>query len=84
VLLQRLFEVVSELELLKPEVQKQVDQINNPYNKPSSSSSNSFSSDLSAPPSAPYARNQSYGNANYDKVGPGWSFYNNLIPWESL
>ncbi|KAH9571586.1 hypothetical protein CY35_02G101500 [Sphagnum magellanicum] len=65
----RLFEVVSELELLKPEVQKQVDQINNPYNKPSSSSSNSFSSDLSAPPSAPYARNQSYGNANYDKSG---------------
>jgi hypothetical protein len=84
VLLQRLFGVVSELELLKPEVQKQVDHINNPYNKPSSSSSNSFSSDLSAPPSAPYARNQSYGNANYDKVGPGWSFYNNLIPWQSL
>jgi hypothetical protein len=65
----RLFEVVSELELLKPEVQKQVDQINNPYSKPSSSSSNFFSSDLSAPPSAPYARNQSYGNANYDKFG---------------
>ncbi|CAK9268576.1 unnamed protein product [Sphagnum jensenii] len=80
----RLLEVVSELELLKPEVQKQVDQINNPYSKSSSSSSNFFSSDLSAPPSAPYARNQFYGNANYDKVGPGWSFYNNLIPWQSF
>jgi hypothetical protein len=77
VLLQRLFEVVAELESLKPDVQKQVDQINNPYSIPSSS-------DLSAPPSAPYARNQSYGNANYDKVGPGWSLYNNLIPWQPL
>ncbi len=65
--LQRLFEVVAELESLKPEVQKQVDQINNPYSRISSSIS--FQpSDLSAP-SHLYARSHSHGNPN-DKVGP--------------
>ncbi|CAM6048771.1 unnamed protein product [Sphagnum compactum] len=44
----RLLEVVAELESLKPEVQKQVDQINNPYSRISSSSS-FLPSDLSAP-----------------------------------
>ncbi len=65
--LQRLFEVVAELESIKPEVQKQVDQINNPYNRISSSSS-FLPSDFSSP-SQLYARSHSYGNPN-DKVGP--------------
>jgi hypothetical protein len=60
-------EVVAELESLKPEVQKQVDQINNPYNRISSSSS-FLPSDFSSP-SQLYAGSHSYGNPN-DKVGP--------------
>ncbi|CAM6009934.1 unnamed protein product, partial [Sphagnum balticum] len=55
-------EVVAELESLKPEVQKQVDQINNPYNRISSSSS-FLPSDFSSP-SQLYAGSHSYGNPN--------------------